>query len=241
MENLLDDVLTLLEKGIGDVGRLEHIKSSLENKKNIFTSDREYVQKLVNHHISNEIKKIPKPRTTDISSDSTSEDEELPESVIEEINLEKNNFSNKDETFCSNCGSVVNSVAQFCSKCGTSLNSDAGTSEQSKETHNVETPKKYERGPEWKSESTTLILSIVLGLIGIQGIGHIYVGKLGKGIGILIVSVILFVVGIVTIGFGVGAIFLIIYLIMFFWQIFNSRTLCRQYNDSLEKNGTRPW
>ena len=56
MENLLDDVLTLLEKGIGDVGRLEHIKSSLENQKNIFTSDREYVQKLVNQHISNEIK-----------------------------------------------------------------------------------------------------------------------------------------------------------------------------------------
>ena len=58
MENLLDDVVTLLEKGIGDVGRLEHIKSSLENKKNIFTSDREYVQKLVNHHLSNEIKNL---------------------------------------------------------------------------------------------------------------------------------------------------------------------------------------
>ena len=72
MENLLDDVLTLLEKGIGDVGRLEYIKSSLENKKNIFTSDREYVQKLVNHHISNEIKKTPKSSTTDISSDPTS-------------------------------------------------------------------------------------------------------------------------------------------------------------------------
>lgn len=240
MDNLLDNVLTLLEKGIGDAGRLEYIKSSLQNKKNIFTSDREYVQKLVNQHLSNEIKNTPKSTTTNISSDSTPEDEELPKSVIEEIDLEKNNFLNKDENICSNCGSTVNSVAQFCSKCGTSLNSDTGT-EQSKETPNIANPKKFERGPEWKSESTTLILSIVLGIIGIQGIGHIYVGKLGKGIGILIGSLILFIVGIVTIGFGVGIIFLIIYLIMFFWQIFNSRTLCRQYNDSLEKNGTRPW
>jgi len=34
-----------------------------------------------------------------------------------------------------------------------------------------------------KDESTTLILSIILGLIGLPGIGHMYVGKVGKGVG----------------------------------------------------------
>ena len=87
-----------------------------------------------------------------------------------------------------------------------------------------------------KDESTTLILSIILGLIGLPGIGHMYVGKVGMGVGILIGSWILIVIGVMTMGFG-----LIIYLILFIWQIFNSRNLCRQYNQYLSQNGRPPW
>jgi len=87
-----------------------------------------------------------------------------------------------------------------------------------------------------KDESTTLILSIVLGLIGLPGIGHMYVGKVGKGVGILIGSWFLIVVGVLTMGIG-----LIIYLILFIWQIFDSRNLCRQYNQYLSQNGRPPW
>jgi len=63
-----------------------------------------------------------------------------------------------------------------------------------------------------------------------------YVGKVGKGIGILIGSWILFIIGVLT--FGIG---LIIYLILFIWQIFNSRNLCREYNNYLSQNGRPPW
>ena len=87
-----------------------------------------------------------------------------------------------------------------------------------------------------KEESTTLILSIALGFIGLPGIGHMYVGKVGKGVGILIGSWILIAIGIATMGIG-----LIVYLILFIWQIFNSRNLCRQYNQYLSQNGRPPW
>ena len=87
-----------------------------------------------------------------------------------------------------------------------------------------------------KDENTTLILSIILGLIGLPGIGHMYVGKVGKGVGILIGSWILIIVGVATLGIG-----LIVYLILFIWQIFDSRNLCRQYNQYLSQNGRPPW
>jgi len=88
----------------------------------------------------------------------------------------------------------------------------------------------------YKTESTTLILAIVLGIIGLPGIGHMYVGKVGKGVGILIGGMVLLGIGIVTMGIGI-----IVYLILFIWQIFNSRNLCRQYNQYLSQNGRPPW
>ena len=88
------------------------------------------------------------------------------------------------------------------------------------------------------------MLSILLGLFGIQGVGHLYVGKIGKGVGILIGSIILFVLALVLISTGIGAIagvpMIIGYLIMFIWQIIDSRNLCREYNQYLEQHQRPP-
>lgn len=92
-----------------------------------------------------------------------------------------------------------------------------------------------------KNESTTLILSIVLGLVGIQGVGHIYIGKVGKGVWILIGSFILFVIGMATLFVVVGVVFLIIYFVIYIWQINDSQKLCREYNDELEVTGKPLW
>jgi|SRR5579885_96060 len=96
-----------------------------------------------------------------------------------------------------------------------------------------------------KSETTILLLAIILGLVGLQGIGHIYVGKVGKGIGILIGSIILFYISIALIITLVGSIIgipmLIGFVVMFFWQIIDARKLCREYNDELEAIGETPW
>ena len=63
-----------------------------------------------------------------------------------------------------------------------------------------------------------------------------YVGKVGKGVGILIGSWLLIIVGIATMGIG-----LIVYFVLFIWQIFDSRNLCRQYNQYLSQYGQPPW
>lgn len=96
-----------------------------------------------------------------------------------------------------------------------------------------------------KSETTTLLLAIILGLFGLQGIGHIYVGRVGRGITILIGSIILFSISIALIVTILGAIIgiplLIGFVVMFFWQILDARKLCREYNDELEAIGETPW
>lgn len=94
---------------------------------------------------------------------------------------------------------------------------------------------------EFKSEGTTLVLSIVLGILGLNGTGHMYVGKVGRGVAILIGSIILFALGIVSISFGVGIVLLIIYFIIFIWQIIDARNLCLYYNGYVESSKKPPW
>ena len=97
----------------------------------------------------------------------------------------------------------------------------------------------------WKSETATLLCSIFGGLIGLQGIGYFYLGKIGKGIGYLIGSLALFIAAIVLITIpspfiGIGAVCLVAYICMFVWQILDSWRLCRQYNDYYEEYGKAP-
>ena len=113
-------------------------------------------------------------------------------------------------------------------------------SEQDSDYDTARRRRSMERPGGWKSDSTTLILAIVLGLFGLSGIGHLYLGMIGRGVGILIGGIILWVVGIVTIGFGVGIVLLIGYLVMFIWQIIDARRLCREYNDYYEDHGEEP-
>ena len=93
----------------------------------------------------------------------------------------------------------------------------------------------------YKSEGTTLVLAIILGILGINGVGHLYVSKVGKGVAILIGSLILAIAGFATLFFGVGVILLIIYFIIFIWQIIDSRNLCQEYNNYLLNNVRPPW
>ena len=103
---------------------------------------------------------------------------------------------------------------------------------------------RYRRGMErpmgWKSESTTLLLAILPGLICIFGVGHLYLGVIGKGVVILIAGFVLLIVGIATAAFGIGIVILILAIPLFIWQIIDSRKLCRQYNDYYEEYGKEP-
>lgn len=117
----------------------------------------------------------------------------------------------------------------------------------------------------YKSEGITLVLSIVLGLMGLMGIGHIYVGKVKRGIIILIGGLFIWVIVFIPIGFlsvledpqnlsdeevmaqvmgpMIGALIIggIAGFVLFIWQILNARSLCKDYNLYCEKKGEPPW
>lgn len=50
---LLDNVKRLLVLGVGDKGRLEHIKDSLEKNKTLYSSDRNYVENKIKQYLQN--------------------------------------------------------------------------------------------------------------------------------------------------------------------------------------------
>ena len=79
-------------------------------------------------------------------------------------------------------------------------------------------------------------MSIVLGILGLCGIGQIYAGRVGRGIGIMIGVWILVAIGFATMGIGLIAV-----LAVFIWQIFDTKKLCKEYNDFLASNGRAPW
>ena len=95
---------------------------------------------------------------------------------------------------------------------------------------------RFNRPPEWKSMGVTIVLTIVLGFFGLGGIGHLYLGKIIKGIVILIVGIILLIITIFTM--GIGLIALIPYVI---WVVYDSYKLCKRYNNELEQPGRPPW
>ena len=114
----------------------------------------------------------------------------------------------------------------------------------------------------YKSEGVTLVLSILVGLLGFMGIGHIYVGKVKRGIGILIGGFFIWIIVLISpsvfagltgdVSFSdVNSLALVAVasmvlgiatgIALFIWQILNSRKLCRQYNEHYEQHGTAPW
>ncbi|ABK77543.1 hypothetical protein CENSYa_0911 [Cenarchaeum symbiosum A] len=118
--------------------------------------------------------------------------------------------------------------------------------------------------PQYKNEGTALALSVVLGLVGIGGAGHMYAGKAGKGAGLLVLSMPLYgmvlLILYVFIGIGflvavdeevgpylktlvifIGTCFMASYVWLFFWQVFDARKLCRMYNGQIRKTGMPPW
>ena len=103
-----------------------------------------------------------------------------------------------------------------------------------------------------KSEDITLVLSVVLGLISLQGIGHIYVNKTGKGFGILLSSLIIssisvsYVLGSIKnlIPFFLQPYFIPIMIVAYFglyvFQILDSRKICVKYNAHISEHKKIP-
>jgi TM2 domain-containing membrane protein YozV len=135
-------------------------------------------------------------------------------------------------SFCAHCGAAISPEAISCPKCGQP--NTAGTSTSL--TASAQT-----RQLPYKSPGTAALIAIIGGIFGFMGIGHIYAGKVGKGIFILIGGIVLFFIGIFTLFILIGIPLLIVYAGVWIWQIFDARSTARKFNERVQATGKEPW
>ncbi len=150
--------------------------------------------------------------------------------------------------YCQNCGNEVQSGTRFCPECGANIQQD-----QYRQSH---ADQSYYQQPYSKKDPTiATILAVVLGFFGLFGIGHIYVGRIARGIVLLILGLIivpLFVFGAIfnfalfgSGGLGGGIVLIIfsavIWFILLIWQTFDAYSLAKEYNREVQMTGKEPW
>jgi len=109
----------------------------------------------------------------------------------------------------------------------------------------------YPEGVSEKSPEITLILGLVVGLLGLWGIGQIFVGRIMRGILFLILGLVfgpalvffVFLGVSFTFGFAVvlGVFIPIIWFILWIYQAYDAYKLAQEYNMNLRRTGTPPW
>ena len=137
--------------------------------------------------------------------------------------------------YCSNCGERfdLNEEIKKCPKCGIDLQKES-----------IHTTSSVVNQLPYKSPGTAALIAFIGGIFGLPGIGHIYIGKVGKGIGILIAGIIIAALLVfITISFEIILSFIlgIAYLALWIWQIFNARKLAKEFNESVRITGKEPW
>lgn len=154
--------------------------------------------------------------------------------------------------YCPNCGSEVREGESFCPNCGTNLSrQQQQTYQEPSGQYGYSQPPPYPVSVPEKSPGIALILGLLLGLIGIWGIGQIYVGRIGRGILLLIVGLLIvpLVFAIAFFGviftFGAGWVILpilgILFFILWIWQGFDAYQLANRYNNEARRTGMPPW
>lgn len=226
-DDLIGQVETLVDLGVGDSARLTSIIDQIKQGKKLYSSDQIYVDNLISKFL------FPRESNREKTIEHASEHYEDESFKILKNRLAKGEITSQEFDDLKKKIVETNPVTDIKNEIRNVSETMEKIQEKQKETQILQR--------KIKSESTALVLSIILGLFGIQGIGHIYVGKVGKGVGILIGSFILFAAGIATVFVGIGIVLLIIYFVVYIWQIIDSRNLCRKYNDELEDTGEPPW
>ena len=101
-----------------------------------------------------------------------------------------------------------------------------------------------------KNPGITAVLALVFGIFGLYGIGHIYVGRLKRGFILLAVGIVLAILtylslifGIFTFGLGfiIAIPLIIVDLVLWIWQTFDSYKLAKEYNRIVQETEKEPW
>lgn len=95
-----------------------------------------------------------------------------------------------------------------------------------------------------KSEGVATVLAALIGMLLVYGMGHIYVGKIGRGLFILFIDFAIGIPGLISVFYGLdkgemgfiilGAVLLFADFILWIWQIFDAKRVCRDHNRNLE-------
>jgi len=159
--------------------------------------------------------------------------------------------------FCSNCGETLENLndeeIKKCPKCKIDL------LQLWRPAHNTPV---VDQLP-YKSPGTAALIAFIGGIFALFGLGHIYIGNVGRGIGILISGIIIYVLLIIIIIFslslqgllflgadespiGIEAILIIFvlgiaYFVLWIWQIFNARKRAKKFNESVRITGKESW
>ena len=146
--------------------------------------------------------------------------------------------------YCRKCGKELNESAMYCNSCGTSIDRSGNDASSGS------------AAPQMPYAQKNVGISLVLGFF-IPGLGHIYIGKLARGLSIM-AGYILIEVLIILIWFSnfnidyldyddvVRLVILILSLsipayALSIWNLFDVNSLGKEYNDRIRKTGTPPW
>ncbi|MDW5562749.1 MAG: DUF6677 family protein [Methanomassiliicoccus sp.] len=143
--------------------------------------------------------------------------------------------------FCPNCGKDSAVGAKFCESCGTVLPIDQAA--QAANPQYAQTPPQQAPPYGQPQYGQPMYAPVPLKNAGLAavlaflwaGLGHIYLGLIGKGILYMVLMVVFWIIGILTI---IG---LIIPLVFWIWQIYDAYKLANQYNSAVQQTGRAPW
>jgi TM2 domain-containing membrane protein YozV len=159
--------------------------------------------------------------------------------------------------FCSNCGEKLNPNGELrnCPKCDADL-----------KTYSTSQPSSAVERLPYKNPGTTALLAFIGGILALPGIGHIYVGKVGTGVGILVGGFILYALSFtiiisvtsarayeaqysptgsaspLPIDMMVAILVLVIgYTVLLICQLISATRLANKFNRLAKTTGTNPW
>lgn len=95
-----------------------------------------------------------------------------------------------------------------------------------------------------RNPGTAVLIAIIAGFLGFRGIGHVYIGKIAYGIGLLLIgwtigiSALLFLIGG---GITLAVLLWILGFAFWIWQTHNANKLAKYYNEYLVQKGVAPW
>ncbi|MCL1811174.1 MAG: hypothetical protein FWG41_03005 [Methanomassiliicoccaceae archaeon] len=139
--------------------------------------------------------------------------------------------------YCNKCGNQLVGNQEYCCGCGAKVGMGSYGPAVMQQTLVVRE----------KSTGVAVLLSILW-----AGLGQVYVGKIGRGIALMItflmaafVGLFLFITGAMFGGvegaIGGLVLFGVIYLSLWIWNVFDSYKLANEYNDTMRDSGRRPW